>query len=547
MVADRGLTEPIEHAFGWKNCCRIGVYVHLLTSGGHATIPSEAIDGDQVEQGTNGKVGECLPRTNAPFFAFRGCRGDLMVKRKCGTCRHFKDGGIAGSGWCQHHARKDIQHMVLVRKTELACRNSWDQDLWELADRPIDIQTSTHIPLPLSGGEPHEIPVIQAEQPAEDAARAGEMFTDRITSISMPTRSQLRPGRPDPDQHSIDDTAEPDLLDARSSVREARKRRQEQRHLERRKHQETVLKRADDLLDTSEPANDVDRSIARVRAVDGPMTANHDERREPPVMDENAHTSDQPHRESPGQARRRRSAEPVESLEFKATPSKFESSGKPATAKPPSNPVGAATVEKKNGAGSHAAFKRGETEPLPSAAEVRDAVSNERYAKAGGSSQPDRRITRSPANPSTSSGDSSHGEPNDLPPPVEPRPTTWFTGAGHRPPDLVPEAAPYAVDPIDLSRDLKSVRRCCATCRDFKQVGDGRTGWCNNPYAFSEKRMVQSNEIACRSSLGVWWLPHDDLWLEYADTTHHGRPTPLLDDLVGVASTGRQEMGQRSS
>jgi hypothetical protein len=139
--------------------------------------------------------------------------------------------------------------------------------------------------------------------------------------------------------------------------------------------------------------------------------------------------------------------------------------------------------------------------------------------------------------------------PVDLPPAVEQRSTTWFTGAGNiSKPDVTRDApAPFPVDPIDLSRDLKSVRRCCATCRDFKQVGDGRTGWCNNPYAFPEKRMVQSNEIACRSSLGVWWLPHDDLWLEYADTSHHGRPTPLLDEILDSVSADRQGMGQRSS
>ena len=34
---------------------------------------------------------------------------------------------------------------------------------------------------------------------------------------------------------------------------------------------------------------------------------------------------------------------------------------------------------------------------------------------------------------------------------------------------------------------------------------------------------------------------------EQADTTHHGRPTPLLDELLGTASTERQGMGQRSS
>src|SRR5436305_10343378 len=74
-----------------------------------------------------------------------------MMKRKCGTCRYFNDRGIAGSGWCQHPARRELRDMVLVRKSELACRNGWDQDLWEpgaFGDMPIDLPDAPHIPEP---------------------------------------------------------------------------------------------------------------------------------------------------------------------------------------------------------------------------------------------------------------------------------------------------------------------------------------------------------------------------------------------------------------
>ncbi len=205
--------------------------------------------------------------------------------------------------------------MVLVRKTELACRNSWDQDLWELADRPIDIQTSTHIPMPVSGGEPQDVPVSRVELPADVVSRAGEMFTDKITSISMPTRSQLRPSRVEAETE-MDDAASAELQDARSSVREARKRRQEQRHLERKKHQETVLQRADDLLDTRQPDDPVDEAIARVRASDGPMTTKHNER--PP-----APRPTEPPPPRTDIARPNRHEESVPSIEFAATPQRF--------------------------------------------------------------------------------------------------------------------------------------------------------------------------------------------------------------------------------
>jgi len=433
--------------------------------------------------------------------------------------------------------------MVLVRKTELACRNSWDQDLWNMADWPVDMQPSTHIPMPVSEGDLHDIPVMRAELPADSADRAGEMFTDRITSISMPTRSQLRPGRSEMAEaaQAVDDAASAELHGARSSVREARKRRQEQRHLERKKHQETVLQRVDDLLDTSEPADEADRDLGRIRAIDGPMTSRHDERKVP------APRADLPRPQHPDVERTPRRGEPLPSIEFSVTPPTFKDQNvqpppKQQQAREPERT--AKHAEPEANAPATAGPGHGHTEPLPTAA-VREAVRKQRKPKADAVEPPQQRAGAKAAPDRSLVVDRSH----DPPPAVEARPTTWFTGTGSLVvTDAVAEvAAPFAVDPIDQSRDLQTVRRCCATCRDFKQVGDGRTGWCNNPYAFSERRMVQSNEIACRSSLGIWWLPHDDLWLEYADTTHHGRPTPLLDDKVGAVSADRHGMGSRSS
>jgi hypothetical protein len=102
-----------------------------------------------------------------------------------------------------------------------------------------------------------------------------------------------------------------------------------------------------------------------------------------------------------------------------------------------------------------------------------------------------------------------------------------------------------AVDPVDNSERLRAVRRCCGTCRDFRRDDDGERGWCENPHAFAQRRMVQSSELACRSSIGVWWLPHDELWLERADITHHGRPTPLMDVLGRELMLNKQAMDAR--
>lgn len=56
-------------------------------------------------------------------------------KRRCVTCKHFADAQMSGNGWCTHPKRQissDVR--ILVRKGELACRNSWGGDLWESGD-----------------------------------------------------------------------------------------------------------------------------------------------------------------------------------------------------------------------------------------------------------------------------------------------------------------------------------------------------------------------------------------------------------------------------
>ena len=51
--------------------------------------------------------------------------------RKCRSCRYWKDAGVASSGWCTHPERGELHQLVLVRSSELACRDVHDDDLWE--------------------------------------------------------------------------------------------------------------------------------------------------------------------------------------------------------------------------------------------------------------------------------------------------------------------------------------------------------------------------------------------------------------------------------
>lgn len=74
----------------------------------------------------------------------------------------------------------------------------------------------------------------------------------------------------------------------------------------------------------------------------------------------------------------------------------------------------------------------------------------------------------------------------------------------------------------------------CRTCRDFRPAEAGDRGWCNNPWAFRHRRMVDAGVLSCGSSLGDWWIAHDGVWQRAADVSRHAQETPLLDRLLGI-------------
>jgi len=81
------------------------------------------------------------------------------------------------------------------------------------------------------------------------------------------------------------------------------------------------------------------------------------------------------------------------------------------------------------------------------------------------------------------------------------------------------------------------VPRMCATCRDFRPAENGERGWCTNKWAFSHRRMVDADELPCETSIGGWWLPHDDHWMSTIDVSAHSQPTPLLDQWLAHRSS----------
>jgi hypothetical protein len=122
-----------------------------------------------------------------------------LTQRKCGTCRYFEEGGIAASGWCRHPLRQDLQHMVLVRKTELACRKDWDNDLWEAtgeavpsADQDVELVNAARSTPPASKsvGSPG---LDAAHPPRQGTSRVmGRLFDDESDDFVIPRQPASR-------------------------------------------------------------------------------------------------------------------------------------------------------------------------------------------------------------------------------------------------------------------------------------------------------------------------------------------------------------------
>jgi len=473
-----------------------------------------------------------------------------MVKRKCGTCRFFQDGGIAGSGWCNHPARRELHHMVLVRKTELGCRNNWDQDLWELAPELAGEgeQSDIHIP------DPQHIGATADGSPP--SARHGDMFTDRLTSITVapPRESASQSAR------NTDDFEPPA---ERSDVRAARRRRVEQLERERHEQQRERADEARKLLEpdpepkpkteasraqTGEPKREVPPAPERRSTMPRPSQA---QRQNPPPQ-RPAPTRQPALPRTPSAPQSRPSYDAVShdaSISFGASPGSFERTSQPSIWKPrpaPQPPVmrPAPTPAPE----SQRSMMQQETDDLP--------VQQVRALEAGAQ----ERRPQASARPAMADHEVRAERPSreaQIEPPIEDRDPGWMVWAGQiegprtrksRPapsqparaaerPQTVPESMAVTPPVAPPARQRpQQVPRCCATCRDFRPIGDGTTGWCINAYAPTSQRVVESGDLACDSSIGSWWLPNDVIWLERADTTHHSRPTPLLDELFRTSS-----------
>ncbi len=110
-------------------------------------------------------------------------------KRQCLTCQYFQKAQLSGNGWCTHPKRQlasDVR--ILVREKELACRNSWGDDLWE--DSLSNATTPDVVPTPRRG-----------------LFFASQRVDDEVTSVVDATsrKSQSQPDFSDRAGHRADD------------------------------------------------------------------------------------------------------------------------------------------------------------------------------------------------------------------------------------------------------------------------------------------------------------------------------------------------------
>jgi hypothetical protein len=375
-----------------------------------------------------------------------------------------------------------------VRQTELACRNSWDQDLWEQSPNPVLNPALTGVEY--STGIDSEAPAasidhdIQRRAPREiflgdtDDGSETDLFgddIDRVTDIQVPMLRRASFARPpartigrEGDQAQDDEHWLP-----RTSVYDARRRlEEERREFARQQHESRV--------------SEIGNRMASTNAIGSPYGAF------PPIV-----RNSEPARSSQGSSE-------LESDEHSGAHSSREERRGADTPEAQQVSPGQQGLR---GAVRMAPIVDPEvdqrTEPLPTQ-EVRAAT-----GFADQSVILDRNVTDSVVHVDGAVH------------------VAWDASVALPANERFQAAKP--TDPIDRHKAIQAIRRCCGTCRDFRQVADGGRGQCVNPYAFSERRMVQSDQLACRSSLGTWWMPNDDVWLERADTSHHGRPTPLLD------------------
>ncbi|HET8523407.1 MAG TPA: hypothetical protein VFL82_09245 [Thermomicrobiales bacterium] len=509
-----------------------------------------------------------------------------MKKRTCGTCGYFQEGDFAGSGWCTHPQRRiTFDLKIMVRRGELACRDGWARDLWvPKGEAPLAASPDAATGRP---GGPVQ-PVTSEEMAGLVSKGQMEMTASGKSAAGAPVDVVVGET---PAMTDVDDSATLMTNNPRTAIELARRR-----HLARSGN--PIAESGDDQSD--EPGSQTgyssqlpplspirfDHEVPPVqrsevaRAFPG-MTSFPDEEDQFSTVPEIVDGIELPRLTAPNLENL--VAGDFEEIEEEEVEDDWDSM-------PHELPRRSLQPEpaQKSTRGFGPAIRRGAPmpplKPIKSTPEVSDEeVVAQRRRRFGGLRI--EALTRSGGDTGRPSW-RGRSEPVAYEPDLEPLPEPeweWDDAQDERT-DLyettdIEVAAEAAVwddevwdeDSIDDRRydddndadgepfddvllptvdhlnDYQvqiapDVPRMCRTCRDFRPADNGERGWCNNNWAFTHRRMVDADELPCESSLGCWWLPHDDIWLANADVARHSQATPLVD-LWLARSDERQVVG----
>lgn len=380
-----------------------------------------------------------------------------MANPKCGTCRFFQENDLPGSGWCHHPQRKvssDVK--ILVRRSELACRDDWSRSLWQPAtgDPASDLGGARPAPSdPLLPASPESLRAVLNRDLTLAAASGEDVLLSEGRIVAESSEPWEAPARPFPGGS----------FDPRTAIFKAREAYREKN---------------------------------RVNA----MAA-------------------------------RRSAEAVASAFDQERADEIRDERLGETASAPSNDEEELPIQRGalRDSGAEWAATAEVALVVSTAASMSDRV--EESEPDGESAFWDLQLgnvdsNMDPAQGTTTPLQPEVCEPEDL--------------------DAAHDTAPFgeerqALAPAGLPAWFRAdLPRVCRACRDFRPGIDGQRGWCANAWAFTHRQLVREDDAApCNSAIGDWWVPVDDVWLVAADVSSHGRPTPLLDRMVG------DESGQR--
>jgi hypothetical protein len=380
----------------------------------------------------------------------------VAKQQKCGTCRFFQEAGLAGSGWCHHPDRKTSSDvMIMVRRSELACRDDWSRSLWQPASAAQEDLEPQFARSPLSGPMPPATQKDLTTLLAHDMVSASESGEDVLLSeariISEAPETNKRWETPVPPIQSPN-------FDPRTAIFRAR---------------------------------EAYRDKVRARS---------------------------------SEARLLSSAEPV------AEPVRDSTAGTDEATELISEPASARELQRIPHSSLVPRFLDEDTQVTPIA---RPVVVEPASVQPAIASKP--AVTRHAAGPSE------HAPPRDQGVDARNNGTTAEISTGAVS-DRNREAETVGSElPADLPDWYRTdLPRVCRTCRDYRPSADGMRGWCANSWAFTHRRLVQSDDPApCHSAIGDWWAPVDDVWLVAADVSSHGRATPHLDR-IGMPETVRR-------